>query len=423
MRRSRAMVPFRLMLAAVCSITSGAMARGDDASGPGLGRADFRYAPPWWQSAICLPDDPDKILVGKEGQILLDFGHGKVRNFGIVLQDTVHPGATWVKQQTISARVPIVQTFKTALGVDVLEEAFVIVPGTEGAAGSKAPTKGDSLPDRRAVILVTLHNGRDAPVERSIGMHIDSSEILRTDANAAIAVGARTWIRSSEPGQVTLTLGPGESRQVAWTIDRASTPPQHHLSVSEAREALSAVQQWWDHADLPFATIQVPDPDIQGMFEASVRNIWQAREIKGGLPAFHVGPTVYRGLWVVDGSFLLEAAAILGRGQDARAGVEYLLGHQKPDGSFEILPHFWKENGIVLWAATRHARLTQDKDWLRARWPRLQAVVRAIEALRAGRRPMPMRSSSGSCRRVKSTAGSATPPNPNTRTPTGAWLV
>ena len=119
------------------------------------------------------------------------------------------------------------------------------------------------------------------------------------------------------------------------------------------------------------------------MLEASVRNIWQAREIKQGLPAFHVGPTVYRGLWVVDGSFLLEAAAILGRGQDARAGVEYLLSHQKPDGTFEILPHFWKENGIVLWAATRHALLTQDQGWLRSHWPRLRRVVNAIQALRA----------------------------------------
>ena len=106
------------------------------------------------------------------------------------------------------------------------------------------------------------------------------------------------------------------------------------------------------------------------------------REIKQGLPAFHVGPTVYRGLWVVDGSFLLEAAAILGRGQDARAGVEYLLGHQKRDGSFEVLPHFWKENGIVLWAASRHALLTQDPAWLRSHWPQLQAVVRAIQTLR-----------------------------------------
>ena len=114
-----------------------------------------------------------------------------------------------------------------------------------------------------------------------------------------------------------------------------------------------------------------------------MRNIWQAREIKGGKPAFHVGPTVYRGLWVVDGSFLLESAAILNRAQDARAGVEYLLSHQKPDGSFELMTHYWKENGIVLWAATRHAMLTQDKKWLRAHWPALKRVVKAIVNLRA----------------------------------------
>src|ERR1700736_2583040 len=35
---------------------------------------DFRYSPPWWQTLICLPDDPDKALVGKEGQLLFDYG-------------------------------------------------------------------------------------------------------------------------------------------------------------------------------------------------------------------------------------------------------------------------------------------------------------------------------------------------------------
>jgi hypothetical protein len=553
MRRSRVMVPLGMMLAAVFSIASWAMARGDGAAGPDLGRADFRYAPPWWQSAICQPDDPDKILVGKEGQILLDFGRGMVRNFGIVLQADVDPGATWVKQQTVSARAPIVQTFKSADGVEVLEEAFVLVPGSDGAAASsptrpritredgrerlnhwahpvrpcagvfrgvdvayggrsiqlrlrvpagaertlvfglcegwhKEPGKrplilqaegsepvtvdpvkdfgpdqpglyrkkaidvdrdgviairvsspvggpdrnailnalwcfagappddgsildgsgtaraeaffaGVSLPDRRVVVLLTLRNATDAQVTRAIGLRIDSGEIVRTDAGGSVAVGSRTWIRASEPGGGTLALSgtdgrsfirlpalalrPGESKQVAWTIDRASTRPPRHLSADQAREARAAARQWWDHADLPFATVQAPDPEIQGMLEACVRNIWQAREIRQDLPAFHVGPTVYRGLWVVDGSFLLEAAAMLGRGQDARAGVEYLLSHQKPAGSFEILPHFWKENGIVLWAVTRHALLTQDKDWLRTRWPRLQAVVRAIQALRA----------------------------------------
>ncbi len=192
------------------------------------------------------------------------------------------------------------------------------------------------------------------------------------------AAGSQWLIRLPE-----MTLRPGESRQVAWTIDRNSTRPLVALTVDQARQARDAARQWWEHTDLPFETIQVPDPDIQGMLEACVRNIWQARELKQDLPAFHVGPTVYRGLWVVDGSFLLEAAAILGRGQDARAGVEYLLSHQKLDGSFEILPHFWKENGIVLWAASRHALLIQDPAWLRAHWPRLRAVVRAIETLRA----------------------------------------
>ena len=266
-----------------------------------------------------------------------------------------------------------------------------------GTARADAFFAGDSLPARRVVVLVTLRNSTTAEARRRPELRILSGEPVRSDQAEPVLVGSGTRIQASEPGAVLasaagtqwlirlpeMTLRPGESRQVAWTIDRNSTRPLVALTVDQARQARDAARQWWEHADLPFETIQVPDPDIQGMLEACVRNIWQAREIKQGLPAFHVGPTVYRGLWVVDGSFLLEAAAILGRGQDARAGVEYLLSHQKLDGSFEILPHFWKENGIVLWAATRHALLTQDPAWLRAHWPRLRAVVRAIETLRA----------------------------------------
>jgi hypothetical protein len=111
----------------VLAVSAGA--RGDLPAGPELGRADFRYAPPWWRSTICLPDDPDKILVGKEGQVLLEFGQGGVRNFGIVLQPALDSGTTWVKQQTISPRAPIVQTFQGAGGVELLEETFVVIPG------------------------------------------------------------------------------------------------------------------------------------------------------------------------------------------------------------------------------------------------------------------------------------------------------
>ena len=91
MRHIQTSIPFRVLsITVVLAVSAGA--RGDLPAGPELGRADFRYAPPWWQSAICLPDDPDKILVGKEGQVLLEFGQGGVRNFGIVLQPDIDSG-------------------------------------------------------------------------------------------------------------------------------------------------------------------------------------------------------------------------------------------------------------------------------------------------------------------------------------------
>jgi hypothetical protein len=128
--------------------------------------------------------------------------------------------------------------------------------------------------------------------------------------------------------------------------------------------------------------VQVPDPNVQALLDAAVRNIWQAREIKQGLPAFQVGPTCYRGLWIVDGAFLLEAAAMLGAGQEARSGVAYELTFQQPDGRIQVMRDYSKENGIVLWTCVRHAQLTQDPAWLESLWPRLERIAEHIRALR-----------------------------------------
>ena len=519
----------------------------------GLGTVDFRYSLPWWQTAVCLPDDPDKTLVGKQGQLLMDFGRGGLRNFGVWLQPEIVGDARWVRQQTASPRAPIMQTWKDADGVEVLEETFVVTPragrtdskprltrmdrvlrwrgfakparpcssaftGTEAAMagetiqfqlalspgirpkgpltvvfglcegvqnapgkrplvlkveggesktvdpvkdfgpnqpglykllaqdenhdgvieisvatadgaedrqpvinalwvfdgplpGDEAIIKGEAeelafasyptgaMPERQAVVLVTLKNTLTVAATRQPALRVHSAAPVRyLPADASVQAGEGTRISvagrmESYPAVASndflvrlpaVTLKPGESRQVAFTVDHNVHKPAAPFSVPQARRLRAAAQDWWEKkAGLPFDTIQVPDAGIQAMLESSVRNIWQAREIKKGRPAFHVGPTVYRGLWVVDGSFLLESAALLGRGKDARAGVEYLLSHQKPDGSFEIIHRFWKENGIVLWAATRHAILTQDKAWLRTHWPDLQRVVKAIQNLRA----------------------------------------
>jgi hypothetical protein len=154
-------------------------------------------------------------------------------------------------------------------------------------------------------------------------------------------------------------------------------------TVQEALAARDHAIEYWEKAALPLGRVQVPDAGIQALVDSSIRNIWQAREIKKGMPVFQVGPTCYRSLWVADGAFLLEAAAMLGAGREARNGVAYTLGQQKPTGAFEVLcPQYYKENGLVLWTCVRHALLTQDKAWLESVWPKLEKTAAFIKKLR-----------------------------------------
>ena len=72
---------------------------------------DFRYAPSSWQTAICLPDDWQKTLVGKDGSLLYDYP-GSYGGFGTRITFGLAREARWLKQELVSPRVPIVRTFQ-----------------------------------------------------------------------------------------------------------------------------------------------------------------------------------------------------------------------------------------------------------------------------------------------------------------------
>src|SRR5208282_3891968 len=74
-------------------------------------------------------------------------------------------------------------------------------------------------------------------------------------------------------------------------------------TLEQAATARDRAAAYWQQAPLPYGRVQVPDAGIQALIDSSIRNIWQAREIKQGLTVFQVGPTCYRGLWIVDGAF------------------------------------------------------------------------------------------------------------------------
>lgn len=72
---------------------------------------DFRYAPPEWQTAICLPDDPHKSLVDHHGALLYHYRQGG-REFGTRISVEVTEDAVWQRQELLSPRIPMVRTFR-----------------------------------------------------------------------------------------------------------------------------------------------------------------------------------------------------------------------------------------------------------------------------------------------------------------------
>ena len=345
---------------------------------------DLRFSPPEWQSAICLPDDPHKSLVSRTGELLYHFNRGG-REFGTRVSLQVSDSSVWQKQDLYSPRVPIVRTYLRAKGLEILEEAFTV-------------TGLDDSTVHNDLILYHVKNSGQREQTVSPKLVVNTTLNLQVLDQCAVVDSHETvtsslkMIGADQHGGISLeahVILPGDSLVGAVLCSTGRSPVRAGEPIEMALEQRSAAIKYWEAASLPYGRIVVPDPGIQALINSSIRNIWQAREIKKGLPAFQVGPTYYRDLFIVDGAFLLEAAAILGAGPQARNGVAYELTYQKGDGRIEVTRNYTKENGIVLWTCLRHAQLTQDKVWLTSIWPRLEKIVAYIQTLRNRSRENP----------------------------------
>jgi hypothetical protein len=357
---------------------------------------DFGYMPPEWQTSICLPDDPYKSIVDKSGDLLYHYLRiaGGTDRFQTRIGVRIANDVVWKKQQLHSPRVPIVRTFLTANGLEVMEEAFAVTDWSEPTA----PTKSEGGA-RNDLILVHIKNSGATPqvvqpqlvVDTShhfdfrpsnhqvvINHHETITASLKMTGPAADGDGSRHVIQLE-----TLTVPAGKTETFFVLYSGGGKIVLEPTTMKQALASRDRAVAYWQKVSLPYDRVQVPDAGIQALIDSSVRNIWQAREIKDGLPAFQVGPTCYRGLWIVDGAFILEAAALLGAGDQARSGVAYEMKFQQPDGGIRVIKNYHKENGIVLWTCVRHAQLTQDKAWLESMWPDLERIAEYIKQLRA----------------------------------------
>ncbi|MBW7882260.1 MAG: hypothetical protein H3C34_06440 [Caldilineaceae bacterium] len=386
---------------------------------------DFRFAPPNTWTNICFPDDPFKSLVREDGALLYGFEQliyfswrfRRVIEFSLISADKpLH-----VEQRTESARVPVVITTLTYPTAVLELRAFAHL---------------DAAGRRTDVVLWEIKVG-DQVDELLTGLHIDLYEQGIVFTGRSIAP-ARTlfavpgdkfqpptfWQAISEyhvedenvpaPGNVVLVSSPQRLVHVHPTGFRpcgsVGTQPQivpageslrgaimlplnyeavDGLDYAWAEQALAETERFWREYPLLKQDLRVPDPAVMDMVVAAARNILQAREIKDGLPVFQVGPTCYRGLWVVDGHFFLEAAQYLGYRDDAQGGIGTLLKRVRPDGSITQMPFHTKETGISIATLVRQTELQGDDEQLVELWPTIRNAVSYIEGLRAEAKALP----------------------------------
>ncbi len=197
---------------------------------------------------------------------------------------------------------------------------------------------------------VLIRSGKKIDIRGDNRVRIDSHEtVLCTEKISAVEKRKTDNREEAIMSLAPLSIEPGKTASFAAVYCGGGRIEPIPSTLPEALDERQRAETFWKTVALPYDRIVVPDKNIQALIDSSIRNIWQAREIKNGLPAFQVGATCYRSLFIVDGAFILEAANLVGAGKDTRAGIAYTLTFQKEDGRFEILPHYSKENGIVLW--------------------------------------------------------------------------
>lgn len=370
-------------------------------------KVDFKYAPDWYVTSICMPDDTFKTVVAPQGQMLYEFGSKKFfayindKGFKTTFQILADEELKFTGQKLHSPKVPIVETYGDMDGLIVKQESFAYSSDGLENFGKKENWLSIKKGAREDIVLTTLTNKTGNVRSINPVVAINSEYPVKVKDNIVSINEKKHLFLSRSIARVRQNLGadktlleltplklkPNETQTFAVIFDNgqpsrlAKELKTDEKSAIEARDKI--IDYWENKSPVPFGHISIPDQGIQDLVNSSLRNIWQAREILEGKISFQVGPTCYRGLWIVDGSFLLETATMLDRGSDAREGIEYILSFQQPNGKFgKLSPNFWKENGLVLWACVRHALLTQDKEWLKSVWLKLRKTVGFIKEMR-----------------------------------------
>jgi hypothetical protein len=356
-------------------------------------KVDFRYAPRNQQSTICFPDDPRKTLVGQSGDLRYRFAKSLsagMENFGMVIEFSLAglQDDKILRQWIESPTVPIVHTLIDRPAATFELIAFATRHAGEGRVDNVLLSI-TSKPGRVAVVP-KIHIRTCEPLELE-SYTVPTATVRAQGSKSPLLVAAQinhnlgSCMLWEEEG-FTLYLPHGEAAEdvparyfirLPQENQSAETLREH---LPDAETLLAEAREFWKNWK-PFGTTNWSFPGRHGDFlTACARNIQQAREVKNDRLVFQVGPTQYRGLWIVDGNFLLEAARYLGYDHDADEGLRSEWTKQAESGQViaESGGEHWKDTAIAMFTLVRQCELKEDWTFFRDLEPN---VVHALDFL------------------------------------------
>jgi hypothetical protein len=343
-------------------------------------QVDFKYAPKDWQSTYCFPDDPYKSLVGRSGD--LRYGHEGIEKDEKFFPHVISIGMKgreplrYVDQKLESPWIPIITTS--------LDGGDVLVTLTTFSSKNEDEGRVDNL-----LVEIKSKGGLNVQCSPEIVLKSTGKFLLVSDedysivqvddtAKKAFFIVDRQAVASESDGEKRYDLpmlnvkGEKPVRFFVRFPQEGQDYDKLEDGLDEPEELLEETRLFWQNLKPTEGKVAwgLIDP-YESFFTASVRNILQAREVKNGKKVFQVGPTVYRGLWVVDGLSLTEAARYLGYDREAQEGLEAMWEMQGEGGIFKAGAGegHWKDTAVAVYALIRHAELTQNWDYFNQMYP------------------------------------------------------
>jgi hypothetical protein len=360
---------------------------------------DFRFAPVLQQTAFCFPDDPYKSLVTRTGELLYGYKRDEIPYFPLRINFRLDGmrEAQVVSHSLDAPGIPIVRT--------VLQRQDAMITLLTFATGNEGEGRVDN-------VLMEIRPRGHAEVAVAPLVEIESEEAyeLRFDTGVVQVVDKKTGslllvakvfdfpVEKSRlkagfdraPRIKELELHPSVLK--AQTTYRAffrlpqegQTAEQLIHGAADPEEQIAYARKFWQGWSPLQKPVSWEQGGRQGEFlTACARNILQAREVKDGKLTFQVGATCYRGLWVVDGNFILEAARYLGYDKEAIEGLRTTWSKQQSSGQIIAAggPEHYKDTAIAMFTLVRQCELSQDWSLLRELQPQVVDALHFLESL------------------------------------------